>query len=175
MSSEFRRLWLLVEGPDDKRFCAGVLLPIFQSTYDHVYIWAYSEEKASLTTTIIQGIDSINTNYIFFGDIDERPCVTATKQELTVQFPVLSWDRVIAVRPEIEAWYLAGLNEVACRELGLGRVADVDSVTKEQFDSLVGGKRQHTSTMVEILRHYDVEVARQRSPSFRYFWQKHVE
>ena len=175
MTSEYRRLSLLVEGPDDKRFCTEVLLPIFYATYDHVYIWAYGEEKESLTTTIIQGIDSINTSYIFFGDIDERPCVTATKEDLTAHFPVLSWDRVVAVRPEIEAWYLAGLSESACRELGLGRVANVDSVTKEQFDSLVGGRRLHTSTMVEILRHHKVEVARQRSPSFRYFWQKHIQ
>ena len=175
MTSEYRRLCLLVEGPDDKRFCTEVLLPIFYANYNHVYIWAYAEEKDSIITTIIRGIDSINTCYIFFGDIDERPCVTATKEDLTTHYPVLSWDRIVAVRPEIEAWYLAGLSEAACRELGLGRVADVDSVTKEQFDSLVGGRRQHTNAMVEILKHYDVEEARQRSLSFAYFWQKHVE
>ena len=175
MTSVYRRLCLLVEGPDDKRFCTEVLLPIFQTIYDHVYICAYGQQKSSLTISIIQGVDSTNTDYIMFGDIDERPCVTATKEDLTTQFPALSWDRVVAVRLEIEAWYLAGLSEEARRELDLGRVADVESVTKEQFNNLVGGNRRHTSTMVEILRHYDVEVARQRSPSFGYFWQKHVE
>ncbi len=172
MSSKHPSLCLLVEGPDDKRLCTEVLLPVFQSVYVNVYAWMYSQQKSSLTTNLIQSMDS---DYIVFGDIDERPCVTATKECLTTRFPGLSWDRIVAVRPEIEAWYLAGLSDAACRELGLGRVADVDSVTKEQFDGLVGGRRQHTSTMVEILKHYDVEVARQRSPSFRYFWQKHVE
>ena len=87
----------------------------------------------------------------------------------------MEWDRIVVVRREIEAWYLAGLDEAAHRELGLARVRNIDEVTKEQFDRLVGGEDEHTNTMVEILRHYDVEVARQRSPSFRYFWQKHVE
>ena len=53
-------------------------------------------------------------------------------------------------------------------------VRNIDEVTKEEFDRLVGGRVNHTSTMVEILERYDVEVARQRSPSFRYFWQKHI-
>ncbi len=175
MSSSYRILWLLVEGADDRRFCRDVLIPVFQPTFDHVDTWEYSQRMLSKTVDFIRSINSMDTDYIMFGDIDERPCVTATKEELTTQFPVLSWDRVIAVRPEIEAWYLAGLSEVACRELGLGRVSDVDSVTKEQFNNLVGGNRRHTSTMVEILRHYDVEVACQRSPSFGYFWQKHVQ
>ena len=175
MSSGYRMLWLLVEGDDDERFCEAVLSPVFQARYDHVKIWQYSQQKSSKTVGLIRSIGSMNADYLLLGDIDERPCVTVTKEELATQFSVLSSDRVIVVRREIEAWYLAGLSEEARRELGLGRVTDAESVTKEQFDQLVGGRRRHTSTMEEILKHYDVEVARQRSPSFRYFLQKHVE
>ena len=175
MSSDYRRLWLLVEGADDRRFCTEVLSPIFQTIYDHVQIWEYSQQKPSKTSGLIRSIESMNADYLLFGDIDERPCVTATKEELTTQFPVLSWDQVIVVRREIEAWYLAGLDETAHNELGLDRARSVDSVTKELFDSMVGGKANHTNTMVNILERYDVEVARRRSPSFAYFWQKHVQ
>ena len=174
MTSVYRRLCLLVEGPDDKRFCTEVLLPIFQTIYDYVYICAYGQQKSSKTVGLIRSIDSMSADYLLLGDIDERPCVTVTKEELNTQFSVLSSDRVIVVRREIEAWYLAGLHEPALRDLGLARVRNIDEVTKEEFDRLVGGRVNHTSTMVEILERYDVEVARQRSPSFRYFWQKHV-
>ena len=175
MNYEYRRLWLLVEGTDDRRFCNEALLPVFQKTFNHVAIWEYSQQKLAKTVSFIRSMESMNADYLLFGDIDERPRVTATKDELTAQLPVLSWDRVVVVRSEIEAWYLAGLDESACRDLHLDQVADVDAVTKEQFDHLVGGRVNHTNAMVNILKRYDVEVARRRSPSFRYFWQKHVQ
>ena len=175
MSSTYRILWLLVEGADDRRFCRDILIPVFQPTFDHVDIWDYSEEQNSRLTRLLQSVDSMNADYLLFGDIDDRPCVTATKEYITRGIPRLEWDRIVVVRREIEAWYLAGLDEAAHRELGLARVRNIDEVAKEHFDRLVGGEEEHTNAMVEILRHYDVEVARQRSPSFRYFWQKHVQ
>ena len=142
MSSEYRRLWLLVEGADDRRFCTEVLTPFFRATFDHVAIWDYSQKKDAKLTSLIRSIDSMNDHYLLFGDIDERPCVTATKEYLVNQFSVPAWDRIVVVRREIEAWYLAGLDDEACRDLGLDGVSnvDVDAVTKEQFDRLVGGK-----------------------------------
>ena len=175
MSSGYRRLWLLVEGADDSLFCQEVLFWSFQETFDHVQTWEYSQRKPAELVGLLRSIRSMNADYLLFGDMDERPCVTATKEAITNQFSGLTWDRVVVVRQEIEAWYLAGLDEEAHRELGLARVRNVDEVAKEQFDRLVGGEEEHTNAMVEILRHYDVEVARQRSPSFRYFWQKHVQ
>ena len=175
MSSSYRMLWLLVEGADDRRFCRDILIPVFQTTFDHVQAWEYSQRRPVERARILRSIGSMNADYILFGDIDERPCVTVTKETITNQFAGLTWDRIVVVRREIEAWYLAGLDEAACGDLGLGQVSDIDSITKEQFDQLVGGRVNHTNTMVEILERYDVEVARQRSPSFGYFWQKHVE
>ena len=175
MISEYRRLFLLVEGRDDARFCREVLIPIFRESFHDVRTWEYSQQKPSKTVDLIRNIGYMNADYILFGDIDEHPCVTATKENISDRIPILSWDRTIVVRREIEAWYLAGLDETACNELGIDRVLEVDTVTKEEFDQLVGGRREHQPAMVEILKHYDVEVARQRSPSFAYFWQKHVE
>ena len=103
------------------RFCEEVLSPIFQAHYDHVEIWQYSQRKSSKTVGLIRSIDSMSADYLLLGDIDERPCVTVTKEELNTQFSVLSSDRVIVVRREIEAWYLAGLHEPALRDLGLAR------------------------------------------------------
>ena len=175
MSSGYRRLWLLVEGADDRRFCTEVLTPIFRSHYNHVEIWEYSQQKSSRLSGLLQTISSMNDDYLLIRDMDDRPCITETKEAIASRISGLSWGRVVVVPREIEAWYLAGLNEASCNELGIDRVSEVDTVTKEQFDQLVGGRHQHQSTMIEILKHYNVEVARQRSPSFRYFWQKHVE
>ena len=175
MSSSYRMLWLLVEGADDSRFCDAVVKPAFGSTYNHVATWEYSQRKPSERAKFLRSIGFIDADYLLFGDIDERPCVTSTKETITNRFAGLTWDRIVVVRREIEAWYLAGLDEASLCDLGLDRVRNVDEVTKEQFDRIVGGKVNHTSTMVEILKRYDVEVARQRSLSFRYFWQKHVQ
>ena len=175
MSSEYRRLFLLVEGSDDTRFCREVLLPIFRRTFDDVRTWEYRKKKPSKTVDFIRNIGYMNADYILFGDIDERPCVTATKEYISSSISSLNWDRTVVVRREIEAWYLAGLSAAASLELGFERVRDIDEITKERFDNLVGGEDEHTNAIVEILRHYDTEVARRRSPSFRYFWQKHVQ
>ena len=168
-------LWLLVEGDDDRRFCRGILIPIFETTFDYVDIWDYSQEENWRLPSLIRSIESMGADYLLFGDIDDRPCVTATKQYITRGTRRLAWERIVVVRREIEAWYLAGLDEETHRALGLNRVRNVDEVTKEQFDRLVGGEEEHTNAMVEILKRYDVEVARRRSPSFQYFWQKHVQ
>ena len=152
-----------------------VLTPIFRSHYDHVEIWEYSQQTSAKFSRLLQAIISMNDDYLLIRDMDNRPCVTATKEEIASRISAVSWDRVVVVPREIEAWYLAGLNEAACDELGIDRVSEIDTVTKERFDQFVGGRRQHQPTMIEILRHYDVQVARQRSPSFAYFWQKHVE
>lgn len=175
MSSGYRQLWLLVEGADDSRFCTEILTPIFHPHYDHIEIWEYSQQTSSKLSGLLQTIRSMNDDYLLIRDMDDRPCVTATKEAIASRISGLSWDRVIVVPREIEAWYLAGLDAAACDELGIDRVLEVDTVTKERFDQLVGGRRQHQSAMDEILKHYNIEVARQRSPSFRYFWQKHVE
>ena len=111
-----------------------VLAPIFQATFDHVAIWDYSQKKDAKLTSLIRNIGSMNAGYLLFGDIDDRPCVTVTKEYLVNRFSVPAWDRIVVVRREIEAWYLAGLDEASCDELGLARVSDVDSTTKEQFD-----------------------------------------
>ena len=175
MSSEYRTLFLLVEGFDDAYFCQEVLFPIFLRTFNDVRTWEYSRKKPSKTINFIRNIGYMNANYILFGDMDRRPCVTSTKEDITAQFPVLSWDRVVVVRRMIEAWYLAGLSEASYGDLALDRVRNIEELTKDQFNHLVGGSDEHSNAMVDILRHYDVEVARHRSPSFRYFWQKHVE
>ena len=175
MNSGYHRMWLLVEGADDRRFCTVVLCPTFRIHYDHVSIWEYSQQKRSKLAALVQNIGSMSDDYLLICDMDARPCVTETKEAVASGVLGLSWDRVAVVRREIEAWYLAGLDEEACRELGLGRVVDVDEDTKERFDHLVGGKGEHTRAMVDILKHYDVEVARQRSPSFEYFWRKYVQ
>ena len=175
MISEYRTLFLLVEGSDDARFCREVLIPIFRRTFDDVRTWEYSRKKPSKTVNFIRNIGYMNADYILFGDMDRRPCVTSTKEDLATQFPVMSWDRVVVIRRMIEAWYLAGISEASHRNLALDRVRDIEEITKDQFNDLVGGSDEHSNSMIEILKYYDVEVARQRSPSFRYFWQKHVE
>ena len=175
MSSEYRSLFLLVEGRDDARFCREVLIPIFRRTFHDVRTWEYSRKKPSKTIDFIRNIGYMNANYILFGDMDRHPCVTSTKEDITAQFPVLSWNRVVVIRRMIEAWYLAGLSEASHRDLALDRVRNIEEITKDQFNNLVGGSDEHSNSMIEILKYYDVEVARRRSRSFRYFWQKHVE
>ena len=170
---DYKRLWLLVEGADDRRFAQGILLPAFRSLYDDVRIWEYSQQTNEKKTDFLKSIHSMQADYLWFCDIDDRPCISLTKQLVIRQLASLSLDRIIVVVREIEAWYLAGLDESDCQELGLQPISQSDQITKERFNLLIGGENVHTQMMVEILRRYDLEVARQKSSSFDYLLAKH--
>ena len=101
----------------------------------------------SLTSVVSE---SMNADYLLFRDMDERPCVTATKEAITNhRFSGLTWDRIMVVRQRDRSmvpswtrrgspsrtWHLTRVLECRCRSLKSGSIR------------LVGGEDEHTNAM----------------------------
>ena len=169
----YQRLWLLVKGGDDDRFAESILRPVFEDMYDDVRVWKYSQQATAKKLSFMRSIRSMQADYLWFCDMDDHPCVSARKESLMGQLEPLDADRIVVVVKEIEARYLAGLDESNSKEMGLQSLDQSDRITKELFNQLIGGTDLHIRTMIEILNRYDTEVARQKSNSFTYFIRKH--
>ena len=170
----FRRLLVWVEGSDDETFFNRVAKPFLQQTYDWVEVRAYRALKKAKLRQICRVFRHIQgAECIFTGDLDAAPCVTAAKDRLSGHYPYVENRCIFVIVQEIESWYLAGLSDDAFTELGIVRLANTDTVTKEQFASLVPNRfRSRLDFMSEILQRFSVDVAQQRNRSFRYFAER---
>jgi hypothetical protein len=83
---------------------------------------------------------------------------------------------MIIVVKEIESWYLAGLDEKACRELRIRCFDNTDSITKEDFKHIysnsIHSRRPEIDFYLNIIENYDIDTAKKKNTTFRYFCDK---
>ncbi len=170
----YRWMHVLVEGRDDKEFFNVVIRPILQEQYDHVQIWEYAGATIERRISYLRSAQAMNADYIFVTDINTSPCVTARKGHLVERHRnVVDPGRTIVVRREIESWYMAGIGDEACQELGLASLPHTDNITKEQFEKLIPQRFVSVvDFMSEILKKFSMETAKRKNKSFRYFMAK---
>ena len=85
----------------------------------------------------------------------------------------LAGDKIVIVIKEIESWYLAGLDEKQCKELGIKSFQETNDITKEQFNSVIPTKYDsRIDFMAEILKRFSIETAKSKNNSFQYFIEK---
>ena len=172
----YRRLFILIEGSDDGRFFDRIVKPIFEEKYDSVNILEHAQKPPKVTRTFINNINAMSSDYlvadyVYVTDINNAPCITYRKQAKHRKLNILNKDRILVVVKEIESWYLAGLDEVCSRKCGVPFCPKTDDTTKEQFNRLIP-KKFDSSRIVflqEILKNFQVETAKQKNESFRYF------
>jgi len=169
-------LFIWVEGPDDLTFFETVLKPIFELRYEAVWVRPYAEMKKKKCSSFLKVIKKMNEHYLCVTDIDSAPCVTERKRRLRAQNfgSLLDEDRVAVVVREIEGWYLAGLDKANCNTLGIRFAGDTNSISKEDFDRLI--PRRYDSKkdfLAEVLKCFNMTIAKQKSLSFKYFIDKH--
>jgi len=168
----YKRLVILLEGNDDERFFKKIVKPFFQKRYS-VEFWKYSRLKDARIVNFVKSINAMKADYIFARDFNDAPCVTAKKEKITGKFNQVTEDKVIVVVKEIESWYLAGLDENASKKLGIRKkIGITDNITKEHFNQLIPKNMPRTDFMQEILKNYDVEIAKGKNSSFGYFLNK---
>jgi len=126
-------LYIFVEGDRDEDFFERIVKPRLVDRYNKIIIIKYAQKRIEYINSYIRSILSMNANYIFIADIDNSPCKTAKKEELKRRFPNLEQNKIIIVVKEIESWYLAGLDEKACKKLRIRCFDNTDSITKEDF------------------------------------------
>ncbi|MDI3473509.1 MAG: hypothetical protein PWQ48_1790 [Thermotogaceae bacterium] len=174
----YRGLYVFVEGNDDERFFQCVLLPELKKSYDYIGIMKYAEEEKEKIESFLDSIKAmIGVDYIFVHDIDNSPCVTTKKEKLYNWLKNLDKEKIVVVIKEIESWYLAGLCDDNLQHLKI-RMRDVsstESITKEDFNSLIPQKYDsRIDFMQEVLKHFSIDVAKQKNRSFKYFYEKYI-
>jgi len=170
------RLFVFCEGPDDIRFFEGVLRKRLQEGYTSVELIGYAGMKHIRVDGFIRGIGAMGDDYLMIADIDNDRTVKAKKNRLKRWYRDLDTDKVIIVIKEIEGWYLAGLNDHASRSLGLRPLPGTDRVTKEGFNRMIPDQYgSRIDLMIEIIKRYSIQVARDKNRSFRFFYRKCLE
>lgn len=171
----YKRLFIWVEGQDDARFFKEKIKPIFERKYNSVSVRQYVMLKREKFDNFLQSIKEMNDDYIYVRDINGEPCVTAKKQEIQGRLNIDN-NRIMVVIKEIESWYLAGLDEESSKKLGTRSFTNTDNITKAKFDRLIPRKvfDSRIDFLLEILKYFSIETAKQKNTSFRYFFEKHA-
>ena len=178
---KYNRLHIWVEGRYDKEFFDKVVKPGFERKYGHgrVHIRQYSEMKNKEVTDFIESFKAKNDDCICVADINDAPCISERKREKQEkEFKNVDKDRIMIVIKKIEGWYLAGLDDDACEELGIANFQNTDEVTKSRFNSLWRESKKFDSEvdfMQEIVKpsNFDIETAKRKNKSFKYFVEKY--
>lgn len=170
----YRRLFIWVEGEDDARFFEKVMEPKLQKKYNFVETRRYAAMKKEKIDNFLKSIKAMGAEYIFAVDINNSPCVTAKKQEIQNKLRNIDGDRIIVVIKEIEGWYLAGLGNTEAEKFKIRTFSETDTTTKEQFNALIPKTfDSRIDFMLEILRIFSVETAKQKNRSFKYCIEKY--
>jgi hypothetical protein len=169
----YRRLFVLVEGDDDERFFSRIINPELEERYDSVQLWKYAEETKKKTNSLLRSIHAMKAEYIFLTDINFAPCISARKQKTRAKFQNVEICNIMVVVKEIESWYLAGLDADHSKKMQIPDSEHTNDLTKEQFDNLIPDKfMSRVDFMQETLKHFDIEIAKQKNQSFSYFLNK---
>lgn len=176
----YKRLFILIEGSDDGNFFYRIIKPIFEQKYDDVYLWPHAKKTPKSTRSFIDNINAMSSNsllahYIFVTDFNDAPCITFRKQAKQDKLKNIDKGKIIVVIKEIEGWYLAGLDEACSKKCRIPPCNTTNHITKEQFNSMIPKKFESSRIVFlqEILKYFQVETAKQKNKSFRYFLEKH--
>jgi hypothetical protein len=133
----------------------------------------YAQLSPQKIKAFLKSLKSEGGDYLFLGDLHNEPCVTAKKEKMINKISCLTPTQIFVVAREIEAWYLAGLDDGNCRVLRIRHTRTTDLVTKEQFNHLIPRKfNSRLDFMLEILKRFSTDVAKRRNRSFGYFARK---
>jgi hypothetical protein len=170
----YKLAYVLIEGPDDERFLDRVINPILRTEYDFVKPYMYAGKPKRTIKNFLKSIKAMNAAYFFLADINRSPCVTAKKEDITRRYKkTIDSDNIMIVVKEIEGWYLAGLGDGSCQEVGLEPFTNTDEITKEKFNQLIPNKfGSRIDFMLEVLDRFDVETGKRKNKSFNYFMTK---
>lgn len=172
----YKLLFILLEGDDDERFFEKIVKPLLQKRYSTTKFWKYSQQKQEKIVNFVKSINAMKADYICVRDFNDAPCITAKKEKITDKFNRITKDKIIVVVKEIESWYLAGLDENTSKKLGIRKKIETsDNITKEEFNQLIPKNMPRIEFMREILKNYDVEIAKERNRSFGYFLNKWIK
>ena len=175
-----KSLFVWLEGTSDEDFFREIVKPILRERYQSISTIPYAQQPDNETNRRVREVARSHEelDYLWFADLDPEqfPCVTARKNATTSRYPHLRIDRIAVVEPEIEAWYLAGLDGAACEALRIREYQNTNSLTKEDYKKLISStRRSEIDFRMDILGEFSMEVAKRKNDSFAYFCRKYIE
>lgn len=170
-----RRLVILIEGDDDKDFFDRVIKPRFERKYRPIVLWKYSQKSSEEVNQFLEIEKKKNSEYIFVTDNDKLRCVPKRKVEVQEKYDSIDdKSKILLVVRKIEGWYFAGLDEDACERLGLSPFKTTDKIGKGKFKKAQRvSSRSRINFMQGVLRLFDIETAKCKNRSFKYFAEKY--
>jgi hypothetical protein len=131
--------------------------------------------KNNSVRNYLKAIKQNNDNFLFFADLDDVACVTRKKDDIKQNYGPMADERIIVVVPEIESWYIAGLNSQSRKNMNIRHTGPTDSLDKEKFNILLK-KSKYTSKndfTIEILKRYKLEEARKNNSPLSRFYDRY--
>lgn len=170
-----RRLLVLVEGPLDTRFFNAVI-PILPPGI-RPQIVEYANTRDDKVNRLLRTERRLGTPILFVADRDKAPCATSRKIKKIESLPELQVRDIVVVSREIESWYLAGITVEAGRRLNIRNIPErTDECAKRDFDRCKPSRYDsEIDFMSEILKRFDVQLARSRNASFDYLMRRLME
>jgi hypothetical protein len=175
MYSEF---YALVEGNDDERFIDKIIKPVVSDKYDYFGCYKYAQRPKKEIEKFVRSLVSRKINFICLTDIDSFPCISTRKQFIKEhKIGEIKDNKIIVVRAEIESWYLAGVKQDCSKRIRIRECKNTNNINKEQFCEILEKSKLGYSIdcMIEMLNHFDVDLAKTKNNSFNYFYTKCVK
>ena len=158
----YRKLFIWVEGNDDKRFFEKIVELKLKKKYSYIHIINYAQMRKEKIDNFLRSIKSMGADYLYVIDINNSPCVTAKKDEILSKLRNIDKEKIIVVIKEIESWYLAGIDDIKAKKLKIRNLNSTNDITKEKFNSLIPKRfNSRIDFMLEILKDFSIETAKQ--------------
>lgn len=170
-----KRFYFLVEENDDEGFFKNIIKPLLIDEYDQVQIWQHAQKSTETVIRFLRSLEAMGADYVYVADIDNFECVTGKKGWIINQLEELDSDKILVVIKEIEAWYLAGIDEENSGK-GIENLSDTNEIFKEDFNELIPENfDSRIDFMQEIIKSFSVETGKAKNDSLSYFFSKYIE
>jgi len=167
-------LWLLVEGDDDERLIKHIENELINGRYLGIQFYQYAQKPQKEIVSFIRTLNKMGADYIFLRDLDKEICVTRRKEKIIERFQDIEVNKILIVKRAIEAWYLAGLDDLSCKTLGINVFQSTDEIGKPDLLLAVPNRwKSRIDFLQEILKKYSIQVAKTKNSSFEHFLVKH--
>ena len=169
----YEALYIFIEGPDDQRFFEKIILPLIKDKYTHIEFYPYAQEKPEKVCSFLKSIKSMRekkiADYYLISDMDNNPCISSTKEYVKHRFSTCEVNKIIVVIKEIECWYLAGAEDTFLKKHRIISYGDTCNLKKEDFCKIMPQNfSSRTDFMIEILKYFSLEKAKDNNKSFNY-------
>ena len=167
-------LYIFLEGDDDERYFKSIIAPLLKRKYDKIIFYTYRNKSKEKVMGFIKSINSVSSSdYIFIADIDLFKNEDLKKRNLIDIYGNLDVKKVFIVIKEIEAWYLAGLDNDYILKHNISVKNDTNNIVKESFENILKNSKNKKMTpstwMIEILKNDNLNVAIEKNNSLKNF------